>query len=497
MRPVHAACKKKSYADTLKSCDSDGVNVRDENYLFPLMLVLLLPLTKKNIKEVLAIITFLISKGADVSCQDRHSNTVLHRIAYSVHRVTNTKKVIMPILKLLIKHGADPSIKNKSGETCYKIAYERRARKVGDFLSFGYTDYVDGGVRNRRSEVVHLLLHENIGNQNTFNPYIEINDVNAKDQNDLTAHLLHCILTATKKNIKERLTIISFYISKGADLNYKDSRGNTVLHRIAYSVHRVTNTKKVLMPILKLFIKHGADPSIKNKSGETCYKIAYERRARKVGDFLSFGYTDYVDGGVRNRRSEVVHLLLHENIGNQNTFNPYIEINDVNAKDQNDLTAHLLHCILTATKKNIKERLTIISFYISKGADLNYKDSRGNTVLHRIAESLCRVTDDKNVILPILELLICHNADPSIKNMFGKTCYDIANEIGARKVGDFINRSSRDYVDGAAKNQQPEFVHQPIYENIENNFNNVNINPSFTNNDDVYFANASAPPMLD
>ena len=342
MRPVHAACKKKSYADTLKSCDSDGVNVRDENYLFPLMLVLLLPLTKKNIKEVLAIITFLISKGADVSCQDRHSNTVLHRIAYSVHRVTNTKKVIMPILKLLIKHGADPSIKNKSGETCYKIAYERRARKVGDFLSFGYTDYVDGGVRNRRSEVVHLLLHENIGNQNTFNPY-----------------------------------------------------------------------------------------------------------------------------------------------------------NEINAKDQNDLTAQLLNCILTTTKKNIKERLTIISFYISKGADLNYKDSRGNTVLHRIAESLCRVTDDKNVILPILELLICHNADPSIKNMFGKTCYDIANEIGARKVGDFINRSSRDYVDGAAKNQQPEFVHQPIYENIENNFNNVNINPSFTNNDDVYFANASAPPMLD
>ena len=218
-RPLHVACRKKSYTDTLKSCDTDNVNLRDQNGLFPLMLVLLLPLSKEKIKEILAIITFLILKGADVSCQDRHGNTVLHRIANLLHRVTDDKKVIMPILRLLIKHGADPSTKNTSGETCYKIAYARRAKEAGDFLSFGYIDYVDGGAWNQRSELVQSLVYENIRNQNTFNPCYEIdypiypntdynyvlnatcqhrpdtlksyetNDVNAKNQSDLIPQL--------------------------------------------------------------------------------------------------------------------------------------------------------------------------------------------------------------------------------------------------------------------------------------------------------------------
>ena len=372
---LHAACRKKSYANILKTCDTNNVNTRDQNGLFPLMLLLLLPLNKRNIKEVLAIITFLISKGADINCRDCHSNTVLHRIAYLLHRVTNTKKLIMPILKLLIKHGADPSIKNKSGETCCKLAYEVRAGKVGDFLSFGYTDYVDSGARNQRSELVHSFVYENIGNQNTFNPYNEI-DYPIYPNNDC--------------------------------------------------------------------------------------------------DYFPDATCQY----------------------HPDTLKSY-EANDVNARDQNDPTAQLFNCIFTTTKKNVNERLTVISFYISKGADINYKDSHGNTVLHRIGKSLYRVTDDKNLILPILELLIKHNADPSIKNMFGKTCYDHAYELGARKVGDFLKRSSRDCVDGRALNQQKEFVHQPIYENIENHLNpcNRNIYPIFSNNDYDYFANASAPPM--
>ena len=170
-RPLHTACRKKSYADTLNSYEAEDVNARDQNDLFPLMLVLLLPLTRKNIKETLKIISFLISKGADVNCQDGDSNTVLHLIAKLLPRVTDDRRVIMPILKLLIKHGADPSFKNRSGETCYKIAYERQASKVGDFLSFGYTDYVDGGAQNPQSEVSHQPIYENIQDIFTFNSW--------------------------------------------------------------------------------------------------------------------------------------------------------------------------------------------------------------------------------------------------------------------------------------------------------------------------------------
>ena len=167
-RPLHTACRIKSYADTLKSYETDDVNARDQNGLFPLMLVLLHPLNKKNIKETLKIIRFLISKGAAVSCRDYDSNTVLHRIAKLLHRVTDDKNLIMPILKLFLKHGADPSIKNTSGETCYKIAYKLGARKVGDFLSFSFSDCVDGGTQNQQSEVFPQPIYENIQDISTF-----------------------------------------------------------------------------------------------------------------------------------------------------------------------------------------------------------------------------------------------------------------------------------------------------------------------------------------
>ena len=168
-RPLHAACRKKSYADTLKSYETKDVNVRDQNGLTPLMLVISPPLTKKNIKDTLKIISFLISKGADVNCRDCDNNTVLHRIANLLRRVTDDKKLIMPILKLLIKHGADPSIKNRSGETCCKIAYKFGAWKVGDFLNFSFRDYVDGEAQNQQSEVFHQPIYENIQDISTFN----------------------------------------------------------------------------------------------------------------------------------------------------------------------------------------------------------------------------------------------------------------------------------------------------------------------------------------
>ena len=122
------------------------------------------------------------------------------------------------------------------------------------------------------------------------------------------------------------------------------------------------------------------------------------------------------------------------------------------------------------------------------------------TVLHRIANLLHIVTNDKKLIMPILKLFIKHGDDPSIKNTSGKTCYKIAYELGARKVGDFLRFSLSDCVDGGAQDQQPEVFHQPIYENIQDisTFDSCNENmsyPAYHNHDCDCYANASAPAM--
>ena len=132
--PLHSASRNKSVVDIKRLLETDDVNVKDQDGKTPLMSLFDFRITKKNVQDTKTIIEIFISKGADVNCRDRYNNTVLHQIANLLHRVTDDKKIVMPIIEQLIKHGADPSIENIYGKTCYRTAYELGARKVGDFL---------------------------------------------------------------------------------------------------------------------------------------------------------------------------------------------------------------------------------------------------------------------------------------------------------------------------------------------------------------------------
>ena len=179
-----------------------------------------------------------------------------------------------------------------------------------------------------------------------------------------------------------------------------------------------------------------------------------------------------------------------------------LESNDVNGRGQDGKTPLMCLCDTPVTKKNVQDTKTIMEVFISKGADVNCRDCYNNTVLHRFINLLYRIqrSDDKKLVMPIIELLIKNGADPSIKNIYGKTCYKIAYEIGATEVADFLNLKCRDYVDGRAQNRQPEFVSRHfVCENVKNRstFNpyNENNHPICTNNYNDYYANATAPPM--
>ena len=189
--PLLAASRKKCIVDVIKSLESDDVNVRDQDGKSALMYLFDTPITKKNFRDIKKIMEVFISKGANVNCRDCYDNTVLHLITNLLHRVqkTDDKKLVMPIIESLIKSGADPSIKNIYGDTCYKMAYKRGATKVGDFLNFSCRDCVDGRARNRQSEVVHRHVYENIENGSTFRPYNEnINPLHTNHDYDYYAN---------------------------------------------------------------------------------------------------------------------------------------------------------------------------------------------------------------------------------------------------------------------------------------------------------------------
>ena len=132
---LHRACARKSVIDTLRVLETEAVNVRglanarDQHGNTPVMPLFNFRITKENINDTKTIIEILRLKGADFNCCDQYNNTILHKTANSLHIVTNDKKLNMPLIKLVLKYGTDPSVKSLNGKTCYEIAYELNARK--------------------------------------------------------------------------------------------------------------------------------------------------------------------------------------------------------------------------------------------------------------------------------------------------------------------------------------------------------------------------------
>ena len=65
---------------------------------------------------------------------------------------------------------------------------------------------------------------------------------------------------------KKDTKMVEFLLDNGADALATDSNGNTALHRISkYNPH---------IPLVKIFINLGLDPSIKNKFGKSAISIS-------------------------------------------------------------------------------------------------------------------------------------------------------------------------------------------------------------------------------
>jgi ankyrin repeat protein len=70
---------------------------------------------------------WFLANGADVEITDELGNTSL--------LLTVKKKYPLPVIKMLIKYGADPDKQNKKGESAHKIASSYRDKSIFKILS--------------------------------------------------------------------------------------------------------------------------------------------------------------------------------------------------------------------------------------------------------------------------------------------------------------------------------------------------------------------------
>ncbi len=212
-------------------------------------------------------------------------------------------------------------------------------------------------------------------------------DVNSKDLKGLT--LLH---KAAQNNSKD---IVELLISKGADVNARDNASTTPLDRSSN------------MDVASLLIARGARFSnqehiAKDNQGMTLLHRAVQNKSKKLAELL---IAQGANVNAKNNQGDTpLHLAVQSN--NKELAELLIAKRvDVNARDNYGHTP--LHLALLYNNKEVAKLL------IAKGADVKARDNQGDTPLH----SADKLINNKEVA----ELLIAKGADVNAKNNDGIT----------------------------------------------------------------------------
>jgi len=306
------------------------------------------PLHKAAKKGHLAVVKFLIEKGAKLEVRDTYGRTPL-LLASKIDTA-----------KLLVGSGADfKAISNSGFSVLHEAAYKGNIELAKLWIKKGVDieqQYKNGGTallcaaRRVKKQMVELLLKEGAS-------------INSRDSNGETA--LHkaaagCDMAAARAGgIENSGEAAEFLLEKGMEVDSRDNTGETPLHKVS----QISNSRRINSA--KALIGKGADVNAKNKKGLTPLYFASQHTNTKL-----------------------IKLLLEKGA-------------DVNVRDEENRTPLYLSVRGHWSQKkggNIHD----VKLLLQAGAKVNVKLTRGGTPLHA-AVSKGRID--------LTKLLLAHGAD--------------------------------------------------------------------------------------
>jgi len=196
--------------------------------------------------------------------------------------------------------------------------------------------------------------------------------------------LFFCILPDVSQNEYD-WDIINFMIKKGANVNLPDKFGKTLL------MHAVDDRAAMSSHIADKLIKAGANPNIEDNNGNRALSYAVKNQNIKYTEILikngaeiNYGnkYSNPLNNAVNRGNLEIADLLLKHGAKKNNLF----------------IFNYLDFYNSTKKYKGIK-------FAIEQGADVNFVDKNGDTVL-------CEAVNNNN--FDIATFLLDSGANPDI-----------------------------------------------------------------------------------
>ena len=194
-----------------------------------------------------------------------------------------------------------------------------------------------------------------------------------------------------------RPSIVKALLESGIDVNKQDSRGETVLHKLAQYPTDEPSLQQEDISLARLLLSHGADVSIINGKG------------RRVIDYTE-EYPDYVT------YDPVMLDVLLRATETREDFIQAVKDGNVNSVKQFVQQGVPVNTIInkygdTPLHKSAKNgHLEVVRALIEKGADVNAKDDKyGETPLHTSAQNYRRTNENRH--LEVARALIEAGAD--------------------------------------------------------------------------------------
>lgn len=344
-------------------------------------------------------------------------------------------------LPLTLSYGCDPNIISLQGFTALQMGNENVQQLLQEGIPLG------------NSEADRQLLEAaKAGDVETVKKLCTVQSVNCRDIEGRQSTPLHF---AAGYN---RVSVVEYLLQHGADVHAKDKGGLVPLHNAcSYGHYEVAEllvkhgavvnvadlwkftplheaAAKGKYEICKLLLQHGADPTKKNRDGNTPLDLVKEGDT-DIQDLLR-GDAALLDAAKKGCLARVKKLSSPDN---------------VNCRDTQGRHSTPLH--LAAGYNNLE----VAEYLLQHGADVNAQDKGGLIPLHNAASyghvdvaallikyNACVNATDKWAFTPLHEaaqkgrtqlcaLLLAHGADPTLKNQEGQTPLDLvsADDVSA------------------------------------------------------------------
>ncbi|XP_034781886.1 poly [ADP-ribose] polymerase tankyrase-2-like isoform X2 [Acipenser ruthenus] len=360
-----------------------NVNEKTKDFLTPLHMA-----SEKSHNDVVEV---LLKHEAKVNALDHLGQTALHRAAHCGHLQTT---------RLLLSSGCDPLIVSLQGFSASQMGNENVQQVLQEGVLIGNSD------SDRQ-----LLEAAKSGDSEVVKKLCTLQNVNCRDIEGRLSTALHF---AAGYN---RVAVVEYLLQHGADVHAKDKGGLVPLHNACsyghYEVAELLVTHGAVVnvadlwkftplheaaakgkyEICKLLLQHGADPTKKNRDGNTPLDLVKDGDT-DIQDLLRAGYNNL----------EVAEYLLQHGA-------------EVNSQDKGGLIP--LHNAASYG------HVDVAALLIKYNACVNATDTWAFTPLHEAAQKgktqLCA-------------LLLAHGADASLTNQEGQSPLDLVTTDDARAL---------------------------------------------------------------